>query len=99
MGKNILLGGSALAATFLTLPPFAQDQTPAQPPQNQTIEQRLKALEDREAARQAEEDMRATRLSTLEQQFADTVWTFDNLRPTIQSADGRFLLSLRFRTQ
>ena len=94
LGKTILLGTSALAAAILALPAAAQNQG-----QGQTIEQRLKALEDREAAKEADEAARATRLSTLEQQFADTVWTFDNLRPTVQSADGRFLMSLRFRTQ
>jgi phosphate-selective porin OprO/OprP len=96
LAKTILLSGSALAATMLALPAAAQDQGQGQ---NQTVEQRLKALEDRDAARAADEAARATRLSTLEQQYADTVWTFDNLRPTVQSADGRFLLSIRFRTQ
>jgi phosphate-selective porin OprO/OprP len=100
LARTIFLGGGAFAATMLALPAMAQNQGQGQAQnQNQTIEQRLKALEDAEAARQADEQARATRLSTLEQQFADTQWTFDNLRPTVQSADGRFLMSIRFRTQ
>ena len=101
MGKSVLLAGTALSVVMLALPAFAQDQGQAQgqQTQNQTVEQRLKALEDAQAAKDAADQARATRLSTLEQQFADTTWSFDNERPTIQSADGRFMMSIRTRMQ
>jgi len=60
---------------------------------------RINTLEMQIQQKDADEQARATRLSTLEQQVADTTWTFDNARPTIQSADGRFTMSLRARFQ
>src|SRR6185295_6272197 len=66
---------------------------------NRTLEDRVKALEDQLMQKAEEDTAYRTRLSTLEQQFADTVWTFDNSRPTVQSADGRFLLAMRYRVQ
>jgi phosphate-selective porin OprO/OprP len=59
----------------------------------------VKALEDALATKADDDAATKTRLSTLEQQFADTVWTFDNGRPQVQSADGRFLMALRYRLQ
>ncbi len=40
-----------------------------------------------------------TRLSTLEQNFNDTSWSFDNARPTVKSGDGRFTMAIRVRFQ
>jgi phosphate-selective porin OprO/OprP len=97
MGKSILLAGAALFAVLAVYPAVAQEQ--AKPADNRPLADRVKALED-QLRQKAEEDMaNRTRLSTLEQQFADTVWSFDNSRPTVQSADGRFLMALRYRVQ
>ena len=78
------------------------DQSPppaASGPSNSELSARLDALE---AELQAEQDRRTadhTRLSSLEQNFNDVVWTFDNGRPTIKSGDGRFTMSIRARFQ
>src|SRR5258708_7852662 len=110
-GKSILLAGAALSV-LAAFPANAQQQTledriraleqklgqPA-PSDNQPLEDRVKALEDKINQKTEDDQAVRTRLSTLEQQFADTVWTFDNSRPTVQSADGRFLMSLRYRFQ
>lgn len=71
-------------------------QKPAEEQQNTA---RINMLEMQLQQKEEDEQARATRLSTLEQQFADTTWTFDNSRPTIQSADGRFLMAIRARFQ
>jgi phosphate-selective porin OprO/OprP len=39
------------------------------------------------------------RLSTLEQNFNYTTWTFDNARPVVSSGDGRFSMAFRVRFQ
>ena len=110
-GKSILLAGAALTV-LAAFPAAAQQQSledriraleqklgqPA-PNDNQPLEDRVKALEDKINQKTEDDQAVRTRLSTLEQQFADTVWTFDNSRPTVQSADGRFLMSLRARIQ
>jgi len=67
--------------------------------QEQEQAERLSKVEMQLQQKEEDEQARATRLSTLEQQVADTTWTFDNLRPTVQSADGRFTMSIRGRFQ
>jgi phosphate-selective porin OprO/OprP len=69
------------------------------PNDNQPLEDRVKALEDKINQKTEDDQAVRTRLSTLEQQVADTVWTFDNARPQVQSADGRFLMAIRARIQ
>ena len=110
-GKSILLAGAAFAV-LAAFPAAAQQPSledriraleqklgqPA-PSDNQPLEDRVKALEDKINQKTEDDQAVRTRLSTLEQQYADTVWTFDNSRPTVQSADGRFLMSLRARIQ
>src|SRR5205807_3964687 len=71
----------------------------AQGQQSPTLEQRVRELEEKLNQREQDDTAARTRLSTLEQAFADTVWSFDNGRPTIQSADARFLMSIRYRLQ
>lgn len=71
-------------------------QAPAEAPKQ---EARIDAIEQRLDAKDEADQAQRTRLSTLEQSTTDTNWTFDNLRPTVQSADGRFSMSLRARTQ
>ena len=70
---------------------------------NESLEDRVKAVESalarQDAQKQEDEQMVRTRLSTLEQQVAETTISIDNSRPTISSADGRFQLSLRARIQ
>jgi len=68
-------------------------------PSNAELAARIQALEDElqnyEGKRQADH----TRLSTLEQNFNDTSWSFDNARPTVKSGDGRFTMAFRVRFQ
>jgi phosphate-selective porin OprO/OprP len=64
-----------------------------------SLEERVEKLEQMEEANQERAEAQRTRLTTLEQNFADTQWTFDNSRPTVKSGDGRFTLALRVRFQ
>jgi len=109
--KSALLASAALAAVLVTFPAAAQQQSledrvraleqrlGTTPGEGASLEERVQAVEER-LQQQAEEDQATrTRLSTLEQQVADTTWTFDNSRPTVQSADGRFSMSVRARFQ
>jgi phosphate-selective porin OprO/OprP len=113
MTKSALFASASLIAILSAWPAAAQQPTledrvraleqklgqPAMPGENQTLEQRVKALEDALAQKAEDDQMTRTRLSTLEQQVADTTWSFDNARPTVQSADGRFTMALRARIQ
>ncbi len=58
----------------------------------QSVEDRLTALEERAMSDR-------TRLSTLEQQYNQAVWLFDNGRPTLATNDGRFTMAVRIRFQ
>lgn len=60
---------------------------------------RVQALEDALAARDERGRADRTRLSTLEQQYQYANLTYDNGRPTFQTGDGRFTMSLRTRFQ
>src|SRR3954469_17182730 len=112
MKKTALLSGSALLLLLSSGTALAQQGledrvraleqklgVPEMPGDNRSLEERVKAIED--ALTQKSEDDQAirTRVSTLEQQVADTTWSFDNARPTVQSADGRFTMALRARIQ
>jgi phosphate-selective porin OprO/OprP len=88
-GKTVLMAGVA-AIAFAASPAFAQ---------NATLEQRVQALEAALAANQDKAADDHTRLSTLEQNFNYTTWTFDNGRPIINSGDGRFTMAIRLRFQ
>lgn len=87
------------AAPAIAAAPTPQPAPAMVAPAAPQIAQAVEALTTRLDQKDEADSARATRLSTLEQQFADTSWTFDNLRPTVQSADGRFSMSLRARTQ
>jgi phosphate-selective porin OprO/OprP len=60
---------------------------------------RVQALEDALAARDERIQSDRTRLLTLEQQYQYANLTYDNGRPTFQTGDGRFTMSLRTRFQ
>jgi phosphate-selective porin OprO/OprP len=68
-------------------------------PTNAELAARLQAVEDALAADEAKSDADHSRLSTLDQDFHDTQWTFDNGRPTVKSGDGRFTMAFRVRFQ
>jgi phosphate-selective porin OprO/OprP len=112
MGKSILLASVAAVACLTAFPAAAQQSLedriraleqklgqPATPGDNRPVEERVKALEEALSAKVEDDQSTKTRLSTLEQQVADTAWSFDNGRPQVQSADGRFLMALRSRIQ
>ena len=60
---------------------------------------RVQALEDVQEAQTERARGDRTRLSTLEQQYNYASLTYDNGRPTFQTGDGRFTMSLRTRFQ
>lgn len=68
-------------------------------PSNAELAARIQALEDELQAYEGKAQSDHTRLSTLEQNFNDTSWTFDNARPTVKSGDGRFTMAFRVRFQ
>ena len=68
-------------------------------PTNAELAARVQAVEDALEADEAKEQSDHNRLSALDQDFHDTVWTFDNARPTIKSGDGRFSMAIRLRFQ
>lgn len=65
----------------------------------QALEERVRRLEEQLDAQQEKQEAEHTRLTSLEQNFNDTTWSFDNARPTIKSGDGRFTMALRVRFQ
>src|ERR1700748_3744720 len=101
-GKSLLLAGAAVMVLGSLTNASGASSQPAQPanqPSNAELAARIAALE---AELQAEEDHRHadhTRLSTLEQNYNDTSWSFDNLRPSVKSGDGRFTMAFRARFQ
>lgn len=87
-------------------PPAVQAVAPEPVPAPPTVAQaaegsndRLDRIEMRLDQNMEADAARATRLSTLEQQFSHTSWTFDNARPTISTGDGRFSMTMRGRFQ
>ena len=99
----LLSSGTALAQQTLEDRVRALEQKLGVPPDmsgdNRSLEERVKAIEDALAQKTEDDQAVRTRVSTLEQQVAETSWSFDNARPTVQSADGRFTMSLRARIQ
>jgi phosphate-selective porin OprO/OprP len=80
---------------------LAQNTTQASPNYSSTsdLAMRVQALEDALAARDERVQSDRTRLSTLEQQYSYANLLYDNGRPTFQTGDGRFTMSLRTRFQ
>ncbi|MBV8800105.1 MAG: hypothetical protein JO208_09905 [Alphaproteobacteria bacterium] len=64
-----------------------------------SLEERVRRLEEQLDAQREKEQAEHTRLTSLEQSFNDTQWSFDNARPTVKSGDGRFTMSVRVRFQ
>ena len=82
-------------SSYSAAPPPA---TPAGPT-NAELGARIDALEAELAAAEEHRNADHGRLSTLEQNFNDTQWSFDNARPTVKSGDGRFTMAFRVRFQ
>ncbi|HJT42470.1 MAG TPA: porin [Rhizomicrobium sp.] len=108
--KIALMGGVAAIAMAATAAQSADTEgaykplvlaqnLPQQSPGGADLPARVQALEDALAARDERAQADRTRLSTLEQQYNYASWTYDNGRPTIQTGDGRFTMSLRTRFQ
>jgi phosphate-selective porin OprO/OprP len=68
-------------------------------PSNAELAARIQALEDELQSSETKVDNDHGRLTTLEQNFNYTTWTFDNARPVVNSGDGRFSLAFRVRFQ
>src|ERR1700742_3896397 len=73
-------------------------ETPAGPT-NAELFARIDALEAELAAAEDHRNADHGRLSTLEQNFNDTSWSFDNARPTVKSGAGRFTMAFRVAFQ
>ena len=110
-GKSALITGvAAIALIAAAQAGYAgkktSDGTSAAPvaaapsgPSNAELAARIQALEDELQASETKVDNDHGRLSTLEQNFNYTTWTFDNGRPVVNSGDGRFSLAFRVRFQ
>jgi phosphate-selective porin OprO and OprP len=83
---------SAAPAIVPAAPPPAAEAGPS-------LEERVRRIEEQQDAQKEKEEAEHTRLTTLEQNFNDTTWSFDNARPTIKSGDGRFSMAIRVRFQ
>jgi len=96
-----LTAGSAYAAGKPSSDGTSSSSTAATDngPTNAELAARIQALEDELQAYEGKAQTDHTRLSTLEQNFNDVQWSFDNSRPTIKTGDGRFTMSLRVRLQ
>lgn len=114
-GKSLLMTGVAVIALVAstdaalakkkhtTPPPAPSYSSPSTPvsagPSNAELSARIDTLEAELAAEQDRRMADHGRLSALEQNFNDTVWSFDNARPTVKSGDGRFSMAFRVRFQ
>ncbi len=95
--KTTLLTGVSLLALVITSQSAWADRNRMKPSYEE-LEKRIEDLERRMDEQGAGEDSELkTRVSTLEQRADEVNWSFDNLRPTVKSGDGRFSLSLRGR--
>jgi phosphate-selective porin OprO/OprP len=66
---------------------------------NAELDARMRVLEAELQAYESRSQDDHARLTTIEQNAADTSWTFDNARPTVKSGDGRFTMAIRVRFQ
>ncbi len=112
LGKSLLLSTVAVVALVASTDAglakskssdssYSAAPPPASPaaPSNAELAARIDALEAELAAAEEHRNADHGRLSTLEQNFNDTQWTFDNGRPTVKSGDGRFTMAFRVRFQ
>jgi phosphate-selective porin OprO/OprP len=86
------------ADSSMSSPASSPSAAPAAP-SNAELAARIDALESELQAAEDHRNADHGRLSTLEQNFNDTSWTFDNARPTVKSGDGRFTMAFRVRFQ
>lgn len=114
-GKSLLMTGVAVVALVASsdaglaktrhhatapAPSYSSPQpAAANGPSNSELAARIDTLEAELAAEQDRRSGDHNRLSALEQNFNDTVWSFDNARPTVKSGDGRFSMAIRVRFQ
>jgi len=112
-GKTLLMTGVAVIALVASAetgvaktkhhpasaPSYSEPSPAPSAPSNSELSARVSALEAELAAEEEHRNADHTRLSTLEQNFNDTVWSFDNARPTVKSGDGRFTMAFRVRFQ
>jgi len=106
-GKSYLMAGVAVVALVASADAgLAKSSNASSPPAsasngptNAELASRIDALEAELAAAIEHATNDHTRLSTLEQNFNDTSWSFDNARPTVKSGDGRFTMAIRVRFQ
>ncbi len=89
------MAGSSGKAQSSDTPAATTDTTPS----NAELAARIQALEDELQNYESKSQSDHSRLSTLEQNFNDTSWSFDNARPTVKSGDGRFTMAIRVRLQ
>lgn len=95
--KSLLLLGVSLMATTAFAQGALADGS-RQKPSYEELERRIENLENRiEGNGDGDTSDLKTRISTVEQRLDEVNWSFDNLRPTVKSGDGRFQMSLRGR--
>jgi phosphate-selective porin OprO and OprP len=90
--------GKHKTVIVVAAPPQAEP-VPSATPANAEMAAKLQSVEDELQAYEQRSQNDHTRLSTLEHNFNEASWTFDNARPTVKSGDGRFTMSFRVRLQ
>lgn len=97
--KTVVMTKVAAAATETSGGATTPAAAPPPSDANPSLEERVRRLEQQLDAQQEKEEAEHSRLTTLEQNFGDTQWSFDNARPTVKSGDGRFSMAIRVRFQ
>jgi phosphate-selective porin OprO/OprP len=91
--------GKHKTVVVVAAPPPQAEPVPSATAANAEMAAKLQSVQDELQAYEERSQNDHTRLSTLEQNFNDTSWSFDNARPTVKSGDGRFTMSFRVRLQ
>ena len=91
--------GKHKTVVVVASPPPQAEPVPSATAANAEMAAKLQSVQDELQAYEEKSQNDHTRLSTLEQNFNETSWSFDNARPTVKSGDGRFTMSFRVRLQ
>ena len=91
--------GKHKTVVVVAAPPPQAEPVPSATAANAEMAAKLQSVQDELQAYEERSQNDHTRLSTLEQNFNDTSWSFDNARPTVKSGDGRVTMSFRVRLQ
>jgi phosphate-selective porin OprO/OprP len=97
MMRSGLLASVALAALAAAIAPASAGKQAKQEQQDQEIQELKARLEKLEQEIADENIQKSARLKKVEDAQDAVQWTFNDMRPTVRSGDGRFEMSLRGR--